>query len=100
MTTHFECPVDETEVARIWHERGFDCERKLDEIGLELVDYLHDVDELHVVLKGEMEISFGEITLHPAIGEEVFVPAGSLHTVKNVGSEPLQRLRGHFVIKS
>jgi mannose-6-phosphate isomerase-like protein (cupin superfamily) len=97
MATCFTCPVDEILVASKWHERGFDCERKLDQPGTELIDYLHDVDELHVVIQGEMEITFGNTTLHPNPGEEVFVPAGTLHTVRNIGESDLHRLRGHFI---
>ena len=99
MTAPYPIPVDETQVANDWRKRGYDCEHKLDDPGTELVDYLHDVDELHVVLEGEMEISFGQTTLHPDPGEEIFVPAGALHTVRNIGTSPLRRLRGHFVLR-
>ena len=91
MTAPYPIPVDETQVANDWRKRGYDCEHKLDEPGTELVDYLHDVDELHVVLE--------DGTLHPDPGEEIFVPAGALHTVRNIGTSPLRRLRGHFVLR-
>ncbi len=99
MTAPYSAPVNETQVANDWRRRGYDCEHKLDAPGTELVDYLHDVDELHVGLDGEREISFGKTTLHPAVGEEIFVPAGALHTVRNIGTTPLRRLRGHFILK-
>jgi len=47
---------------------------------------VHEVDELLMLIDGEIEVRFGGKTLRPAIGEEIFIPANTPHTVINVGS--------------
>ena len=49
-------------------------------------DYVHSVDELVMLIDGEIEVSFGGKTLRPSIGKEVFIPARVSHTVINIGN--------------
>jgi len=42
-------------------------------------------DELVVLAEGEIEIEIVGKSQQPPIGEEVFIPANAMHTVRNVG---------------
>ena len=74
------------EVKAEWASRGFGFELWTDPPGQVWSDFVHDVDELAMLLEGEIEFTVGEETLRPAIGEELLIPAGVRHTVVNVGS--------------
>lgn len=69
-----------------WQARGYSCEYWIDPPGQTWVDFVHDADELVVLLEGEIELSFDGRTMRPAIGEEVLIPARSRHTVRNPGA--------------
>jgi mannose-6-phosphate isomerase-like protein (cupin superfamily) len=69
-----------------WAARGYSCEYWIDPPDQAWPDFVHDVDELVVLLEGEIELSFDGRTVRPAIGEEVLVPAHSRHTVRNPGA--------------
>lgn len=44
-------------------------------------DFVHDVDELFMLAEGEVRITIDGKTIEVIIGEEVFIPAGSVHMV-------------------
>lgn len=88
--------VDTDQVERDWHRRGFTCERKLDPPHSELPDYCHDEDELQLLLEGELEVEFLGKVVAAVVGEEIFIPAGTLHTVRNRSDAPARRLRGRY----
>lgn len=69
-----------------WRRRGFSFELWSDPAGQVWADFVHETDELAMLLEGEIEFSFGGNTFRPAIGEELLIPAGVRHTVVNVGS--------------
>jgi len=69
-----------------WKARGFSFECWTDPPGRVWADFVHDTDELAMLLEGEIEFTVGEKTVRPAIGEEVAIPAGARHTVTNVGA--------------
>lgn len=47
--------VDLEAVARTWRERGFSCGLWVDRPGQVWADYVHDVDELVMVIKDDVE---------------------------------------------
>jgi mannose-6-phosphate isomerase-like protein (cupin superfamily) len=51
-------------------------------------DFVHDADELVMLIEGEIEIEFEGTALRPEVGEEVLIPAKARHTVTNPGSTP------------
>lgn len=71
-----------------WQRRGFSFDIWSDPPGQIWSDFVHDTDELAMLLEGEIEFSFGGKTCRPAIAEELLIPAGVRHTVVNVGSTP------------
>ena len=48
-----------------------------------LADFVHKTDELVVLVEGETEIEIEGKSQRPQIGEEVFIPANALHTVRS-----------------
>ena len=49
-------------------------------------DFVHKTDELVVLAEGEIEIEIEGMSQRPKIGEEVFIPANSLCTIRNLKS--------------
>ena len=87
--------IDRQKVADDWAARGFSCGMWVDRPGQRWEDFVHATDEIVVVVEGEMEFEIeGEIS-HPAIGEEVFIPAGAVHSVRNTGATTARWLYGY-----
>ena len=72
-------------LARDWAKRGFSCDLWVDPPGQRWEDYVHGVDEVVYVAEGKLEFETEgkKQTLNP--GDEAFIPAGSHHSVRNVG---------------
>ena len=71
-----------------WARRGYSFEYWIDPPGQVWPDFVHDVDELVVLIEGELELEFAGSRMRPAPGEEVLIPAGTRHTVRNTGGAP------------
>ena len=69
-----------------WDSRGYTFGIFKDPPGQVWADFVHKTDELVVLAEGEIEIEIEGKSQRPKIGEEVFIPANALHTVRNVGS--------------
>jgi len=69
-------------VAERFAALGFGCDVWTDPPGQVWVDFVHDVDEIVMLIEGEIEVSFAGKTLHPGPGEEIVIPAGASHTVR------------------
>lgn len=87
--------MDTAKVERDWRERGFSCGLWTDPPGQVWSDYVHAVDELLMVVEGQLELEIEGRTLRPAVGEEVFIPARGRHTVRNVGGTTARWLYGY-----
>ena len=48
-------------------------------------EFVHRTDELVVLAEGEIEIEIEGKSQQPQIGDEVFIPANAIHTVRNIG---------------
>ena len=77
--------LDPDEVLAAWRARGFDGGVWVDPPGREWRDFVHGEDELLMVLEGRLELEIDGAPLAPRAGEEVLIPAGARHTVRNVG---------------
>lgn len=87
--------TDRKQIAKHWATRGFSCELWVDPPGQRWEDFVHDSDELVVVLEGHLEFEInGEIS-HPEAGEEVYIPAGAVHSVRNIGDSTARWLYGY-----
>ena len=75
----------ESKVKTDWEKRGYSFGIWIDPPGQVWEDYVHGVDELLMLAEGEIELSFLGKTFFPKIGEEILIPAGASHTVRNIG---------------
>lgn len=82
-------------IARDWEARGFSCDLWIDPPGRSWEGYVHETDELLMVLEGELEVEMRGEQLRPKPGEEVFIPAHVIHSVRNVGKTTARWLYGY-----
>jgi len=80
----FRVPIDQSVVTRDWVERGYSCRAFTDPPGQEWCDFVHETNELVTVVDGRLQVEMmGEqLTLEP--GDELFIPRGMTHTVRNI----------------
>ena len=88
-------PVDESLVEREWRARGFSCGLWIDPPGQVWADFVHAVDELVMVVEGDVEFEVDGNVCRPSAGEELFIPARARHTVRNVGRGESRWLYGY-----
>lgn len=81
-------------IATQWKQKGFSCGVWVDPPGQVWEDYVHACDELFMVVEGEVQLEMGGRTLKPHAGEEILIPAGVKHTVRN-GAKPSRWLYGY-----
>jgi len=87
--------VDRSHIAEDWSRRGYSCGEFVDPPGRCWEDFTHEVDELLVPLEGRLELEIEGAVTHPAVGEEVFIPARAVHSVRNIGGTPARWLYGY-----
>src|SRR5436309_5510369 len=73
------------QVEQDWHSQGFSCGLWVDAPGQVWGDYVHSMDELRMVLEGELELEMQGRIFRPNQGEEVLIPARSEE--RRVGKE-------------
>ena len=76
---------DCTSIKADWNSRGYSFGVFRDPPGQVWPDFVHRTDELVVLAEGELEVEIEGKEQRPQIGEEVFIPANAVHTVRNVG---------------
>lgn len=87
--------MDRKRIESDWAARGFSCGLWVDPPGQVWAGFVHDVDELVMLLEGEIELEMSGETLRPEIGEEILIPAGTEHTVRNRGGGTARWLYGY-----
>jgi len=88
-------PVDQRAVAAEWQKRHFSCGLWVDPPGQVWADYVHDTDELVMLVEGEVEFEIAGVIHRPRAGQELRIPAGARHTVRNVGTTESRWLYGY-----
>jgi mannose-6-phosphate isomerase-like protein (cupin superfamily) len=91
--------VDRGAVAREWRSRGFTCDLWVDSPGQVWADFVHDTDELVMLVEGGIEMEFGGRVLRPGIGDEILIPARTSHTVRNRGGVTARWLYGYKTLR-
>lgn len=88
-------PLEQESIAAAWARDGFSCDLWVDPPGREWLDFVHQADERVVVQEGsiEFEVEGARAVLGP--GDEVFIPAGSRHSVWNRGSSTARWFYGY-----
>ncbi len=87
--------VDREKVKGDWIARGFSCDLWVDPPGRVWADFVHDTDELVMLLEGEEEFEMGGKKYRLKAGEEILIPAGTYHTARNVGKITSRWLYGY-----
>ena len=79
----FSTPVISETVLKDWTERGYDCQSFVDPPDQEWNNFVHGTNELVTVIEGQLEIKIGSQRhlLNP--GDEIFIPKGAIHSVRN-----------------
>jgi len=80
----FPTPVDRDKVARDWAARGYSCDLFVDPPGQQWNDFVHGCNELVTVAEGRLEMTVGDHTGILEEGDEVFIPKGAVHSVRNI----------------
>jgi mannose-6-phosphate isomerase-like protein (cupin superfamily) len=87
--------IDVKTVDRMWRARGYSCDVWTDPPGRRWENFVHNVDELLMVVEGKLEVEIEGSKSRPARGEEVFIPARAVHSVRNVGASTARWLYGY-----
>ena len=88
-------PVDPEAIRKDWAARGFSCAPWEDPPGQERNAFVHSSDELVVVIEGTLEYEVSGRIPRPQPGEELFIPRGAAHSVRNIGSSRATWLFGY-----
>jgi uncharacterized protein YdcH (DUF465 family)/quercetin dioxygenase-like cupin family protein len=91
----FGRPVRPGTVARDWTARGFSCESFTDAPGQQWCDFVHDSNELVTVVAGQLEVTMAGATWVLAPGDELYIPGGVMHSVRNIDAASTQWLYGY-----
>lgn len=91
----FPVPVDKSAVAGDWEPRGYSCDWFVDPPGREWNDFVHGCNELVTVVEGELEMTVEDHTWRVRPGDEVFIPKGANHSVRNTHSGTTRWLYGY-----
>lgn len=78
---------DPKKIEKNWRSRGFSFGIFEDPPGRCWEDFVHGEDELFMVLEGEVELEMNGRARRAAIGEEILIPAGVNHSVRNKGEK-------------
>ena len=87
--------LDSEKIAEAWSARGFSCELWVDPPGQRWEDFTHSTDEVVTVLEGQMEFEVEGKIAHPAVGDELLIPAGAVHSARNIGKTTARWLFGY-----
>ena len=87
--------VDQRAIEKNWQARGFSCDLWIDAPGRVWRDFVHDTDELVMLVEGEEEFEVNGKTRLLEVGQELLIPAGSYHTARNVGARTSKWLYGY-----
>ena len=91
----FPTPLDREAVARKWRGHGYSCGALVDPPGRAWEGYVHDVDELACVIEGRLAIEVAGESFAVEPGDEVFIPAHAVHSVRNVHPGATRWLYGY-----
>lgn len=87
--------MDLETIQQDWRKPGFSCDLWVDPPGQRWEGYVHSTDELVMVVEGEIEFEVAGVIHHPAPGQELFIPAGAAHSVRNLGKTQARWLYGY-----
>ena len=77
--------VDLQKIQQDWTKRGFSFGIWTDAPGQRWEDFVHETNELFMVVNGSVEIEMQGKKWCPEPGEEILIPARIFHSVRNIG---------------
>ena len=77
--------MNQEQIRKNWESRGYSFGVFKDPPRQVWADFVHRTDELVVLAEGEIEIEIEGKSQQSQIGDEVFIPANAIHTVRNIG---------------
>ena len=83
------------QVEQDWLSRGFSCGIWVDPPGQVWEDYVHSMDELLMVLEGDLKVEMQGRAVRLKEGGEVLIRANVRHTVRNEGGTTARWLYGY-----
>ncbi|MBX3464306.1 MAG: cupin domain-containing protein [Planctomycetes bacterium] len=86
--------IDTEAIRADWARRGFSCEVWIDPPSQVWRDFQYEVDAMVLLLEGECLIETPGRTVRLQAGDELLIPAGARHTVRNCGQGPARWLHG------
>ena len=87
--------MNPSEIEKSWRARGFGCDLWTDSPGQVWENYVHGVDELFMVMEGDVELEMKGKKFRLKPGEEVLIPARVVHSVRNLGATTSRWLYGY-----
>jgi len=78
----YSVPVDRESVKLEWRARGFSYGVFRDPPGQEWNDFVHSTDEYVIVADGSLKISVGNETSQCEVGDMVWIPRRTQHSLK------------------
>lgn len=91
----FASPVDSDSVQSDWRGRGYDCHRFTDPPGQTWNNFVHGTNEVVTVVQGQLELTVDSQVVTAGPGDEVFIPRGVVHTVRNIHAGTTHWLFGY-----
>ena len=91
----FRVPVDRAAVAADWAARGYSCGLFVDPPGRTWEGFVHSTNELVIVAEGRLEVEIDGACLTAEPGDEVFIPKGAVHSVRNLHDGTTRWLYGY-----
>ncbi len=68
-------------MAEEWGTKGYSCGLWIDPTGQKWLNFVHEADELVLVVQGKIRLEVGEDAIEIGPGNEALIPAGSNHSV-------------------
>lgn len=91
----YSTPVNQAAVEQEWRSRGFSFGVFQDPPGQEWNDFVHTTDEYVIVATGALTISVGSETAQCETGDMVWIPKGTLHSLKTTSPDGSVWLYGY-----
>ena len=76
--------MNQDQIRKNWESRGYSFGVFKDPPGQVWANFVHRTDELVALAEGEIEIEIEGKSQQSEIGDEVFIPANAIHTVRNI----------------
>ena len=89
--------LSRAQIQRQWADQGFSCDLWVETPGSALSDFVHDSEERILLLDGTLVIEMNDRVIRLEPGDEVQIPAGVRHTLRNVDAGTTRWLYGYEI---